>query len=618
MKDISIRNIPKDSIYKEFVVIGNGPSGISLSYMLAGNWPYWNQQKIQRHPDEMLRARLNYADGKISLVEQNLEDLAEGIEGRGTNPVSLLLDSLEHPCADLGMELPSMLEYKSNDQKIVDHVVIGKGPPGGTWHKMDPNVRTLSLASWMSLPGYSYGDWENDQMRRRCSEQKFTSGCKECSVIHETYNNEDSHNNNDSEPDALCCKCTSTLKETEEPLKPLITIPPRRNLSLKRQVSKEVQTRALVSRVAKYYEDYVDKMLLDKYFLNNANVTFIAPLHESVAQQGKFPRARWIVAGINEVTSRPFYYVCRNIVLANGVSDLPNRLGIKGEQMNVHWVKHELPELEKTLERIPEKERAKLKPVLIIGAGLSAADAVTICRNSDIPVIHVYRSKTAGLDKSLPENVYPEYHEVHEMMRDSSRKYDYYTPVPEHSLINVSVDCKGVHRVTVKNINTSELQTFEVSYCAILIGSRPNLGFTSGINKSALRNAICITNSYIIAQNDQHNMSPLTRKLSWLKSLCDKCRKFSFCEKNRREILPNPMDCQKKTIEDSGIGLGLDPAKPVDSKTNQIDVDRYSYEVQNIPFKGIYAMGPLVGDNFVRFIPGGALAITASYHKEND
>lgn len=59
--------------------------------MLAGNWPYWNQQKIQRHPDEMLRARLNYADGKISLVEQNLEDLAEGIEGRGTNPVSLLV-----------------------------------------------------------------------------------------------------------------------------------------------------------------------------------------------------------------------------------------------------------------------------------------------------------------------------------------------------------------------------------------------------------------------------------------------------------------------------------------------------------------------------------------------
>lgn len=177
-------------------------------------------------------------------------------------------------------------------------MVLGKGPPGGTWHKMDPNVRTLSLASWMSLPGYSYGDWENDEMRKRCIEQKFTSGCWKCNLIHvQPTDNDENCNNNESEPDALCCKCTNALKDSEEPLKPLISIPPRRNLSLKRQVSKEVQTRALVSRVAKYYEDYVDKMLLDKYFLNNANVTFIAPLHESVAQQGKFPRARWIVTG---------------------------------------------------------------------------------------------------------------------------------------------------------------------------------------------------------------------------------------------------------------------------------------------------------------------------------
>jgi hypothetical protein len=27
--------------------------------------------------------------------------------------------------------------------------------------------------------------------------------------------------------------------------------------------------------------------------------------------------------------------------------------------------------------------------------------------------------------------------------------------------------------------------------------------------------------------------------------------------------------------------------------------------------RGVYAMGPLVGDNFVRFLQGGALAITA-------
>lgn len=48
----------------------------------------------------------------------------------------------------------------------------------------------------------------------------------------------------------------------------------------------------------------------------------------------------------------------------------------------------------------------------MVGAGLSAADAVTICRSSGIKVIHVYRNRSAGLDKMLPETVYPEYHEV--------------------------------------------------------------------------------------------------------------------------------------------------------------------------------------------------------------
>lgn len=59
---------------------------------------------------------------------------------------------------------------------------------------------------------------------------------------------------------------------------------------------------------------------------------------------------------------------------------------------------------------------------MIIGAGLSAADAVTICRTSGISVIHVYRNRSAGLDKMLPETVYPEYHEVGiDLNHDDSR-----------------------------------------------------------------------------------------------------------------------------------------------------------------------------------------------------
>lgn len=59
--------------------------------MLAGHWPYWIPEKISKHPDELLRARLTYAEPDKSLVEQDLVNLADGLEGRSTNPVSLLV-----------------------------------------------------------------------------------------------------------------------------------------------------------------------------------------------------------------------------------------------------------------------------------------------------------------------------------------------------------------------------------------------------------------------------------------------------------------------------------------------------------------------------------------------
>lgn len=73
------------------IKLGNGPSGITLSYFLAGNWPYWKSEEISQHPDELLRARLRFADENVSLIEHDLHQLAQGLEGRTTNPVSLLV-----------------------------------------------------------------------------------------------------------------------------------------------------------------------------------------------------------------------------------------------------------------------------------------------------------------------------------------------------------------------------------------------------------------------------------------------------------------------------------------------------------------------------------------------
>ena len=48
-------------------LLGNGPSGICLSYMLSGNWPYYNGDQIS---DPLLYDRVAYCGTELSLVEQ--------------------------------------------------------------------------------------------------------------------------------------------------------------------------------------------------------------------------------------------------------------------------------------------------------------------------------------------------------------------------------------------------------------------------------------------------------------------------------------------------------------------------------------------------------------------
>ena len=49
----------------------------------------------------------------------------------------MLFDALAHPDADLGVEQPSLLEWRFRDDLQVDHVVLGKGQPGGAWKVSD-------------------------------------------------------------------------------------------------------------------------------------------------------------------------------------------------------------------------------------------------------------------------------------------------------------------------------------------------------------------------------------------------------------------------------------------------------------------------------------------------
>lgn len=229
----------------------------------------------------------------------------------------------------------------------------------------------------------------------------------------------------------------------------------------------------------------------------------------------------------------------------------------------------------------------------------------------------------------MPQTYFPEYNQVYNMMRNPRSTHEFYHALSESTLKEIK-SLNGKHFVTIQNIKTEECQTFEVSYCAILIGSRPDLSLLQNLNTASLRQQTVLT----VIENDAENIAVRTYRR--LKIFCDKCRHLScFGIKNRNIIInsliddPNgksialrkPCECefsaldQKPKGDDRGVGFGDDPNKPVDCKNNPLAVNKFTNELLNVP--GAYALGPLVGDNFVRFIAGGALSISSALYREH-
>ena len=74
--------------------------------------------------------------------------------------MALLLDALQKPEADLGLKNPSLLEWRHVPEARVDHVVLGRGGPGGIWQSIDGDMLTVSLGGWMELPDLSMSQWQ--------------------------------------------------------------------------------------------------------------------------------------------------------------------------------------------------------------------------------------------------------------------------------------------------------------------------------------------------------------------------------------------------------------------------------------------------------------------------
>jgi len=189
-------------------------------------------------------------------------------------------------------------------------------------------------------------------------------------------------------------------------------------------------------------------------------------------------------------------------------------------------------------------------PLMVVGAGLTAADAITIARSKRIPVIHVFRCKcnnSSLVFHNLPPALFPEYHQVFSMMNgqadpESGGCLQCYTAFQGYE---VSRFCEG-GEVIIKERETKIEKRVKCGGVLVCAGARPILDF----------------------------------------------------------------------LENEGRHLGVKGEKMIiDAASNPVEIDAFSYECTKEP--NLFAMGPLVGDNFVRYLRGGALGITNFIWKSN-
>ncbi|KAJ8710405.1 hypothetical protein PYW07_009771 [Mythimna separata] len=578
--------VSDDIVYKEVVVIGNGPSGMVTSFMLAGNVPYLKEIPEDLPIDEMLRARLSNLPRGQSLYDTDLLELAEGLEGRSQNPIPLLMDNLLRPCADMGIQADSLIEWKYDLEKQIDHIVLGRGPPGGAWHTFPPGVRTLSPAAWLSLPPHA------------------AAGAARLSA----------------------------------------------------------------RAVAKYCRRYVTACKLQKFFRSGVTVTSVTRIPQSGGPRCHNTQcplnAEFCVAGFDTSSCRPFRYVCRRVVVASGGGDRPNTLA---HEVARHAL-HSLAPLERAVQVLSSHASPTPPSVLIVGSGVSAADAVWLSVRAGLHARHLHRTPADALARLEPQ-AYPDYCQVYKMMCDGpSGNHPNYTPYPEHTILEVTPENDPTHklnaddiedyalslkRVKLLNLNTKEVTEIQVYLIGVFIGAKPDLFFLqtnfldcidikidcakcideSKMTKRKIEEKQCFLKNhwhYIKSMLGQSIQSCKSRYLNYseingntdTKCVVPACNKRNN-EKNsidKCQIIPYPNEvkinctCDVVNPYSSGLGFGIDPKKAVDGRANPIAIDRSSHEILNAP-EGMYALGPLTADNFVRFIPGGALAIVSHMHQ---
>lgn len=542
--------------------------------------------------------------------------------------MALLYDKLKHPDGDLGMDSPSCLTWNYDPLKEIDHICIGKAAgPGGAWNDLDGSQLTISPSRWMELPDMSYSDWERQS---KCSNMN-------AGLVFS------SKNSNFSEDNSLLNAYSITNK-------------PYNFKTYLKQISTE-ESRPSMHDVRNYYRDYVKQKNLDKYLLNNATVTSVRPIkcsklvcsssghNQIVCPSSGHNQTLWEVTGLIDKRDRKkasslthkgdlmeFRFVCKHVVLACGANDLHNDLHVKGE--NSRFVLRSIRELEDKIR--DDLQRLQKDPLLVVGSGLSAADAILLAQKYRIKIVHVIRRSVNDSNlifSKLPKKTYPEYQRVYEKMlknrytnlNSATSSNDLATSQEEKLRRPLSHNDLNNIPTTLINESNEKNENCKTNY--ILYDEHQIKCFTSKrtciLVKSNFTNSKhCTANKQLQKQHHQINQ----RLLNEFDEEAE-CATESNENQNclyRKPCLSNEETELKISYACILIGyspdldfmpplilndMAVNPEKMLNTKENPILIDLYTHE--SVKFKTLYAMGPLIGDNFVRFGTGGALAITA-------
>ncbi|XP_040581729.1 oxidative stress-induced growth inhibitor 1 isoform X2 [Lepeophtheirus salmonis] len=529
--------------------------------MLSGNIPYYKGKSA----DEYLHLRLQ-EESDNPLVLQNLEFLSEGLQGRSNNPVSLLFDALAHPDADLGIHKDSLMDWKYDPNFSFSHVVLGRGCPGGTWASMEGEFLTLSLGSWMELPNLKIKEY----IQSICGVDKEGS-------------------------------------------------------------------RVPISAVAEYYKSYVDKMGLFNNFINGVEVTSVTKLRDKDTSGYYYALEDESDSDVSECQTS--FNSCRRCY------------------MDEYSARDE--ELERMMTKI--SSNCSWDPICNPSLYSSpchffnpASSTSTSTSSSSTSPPSTSSSNTLSSNKKDEENEGTLW-KVSGFRKDDNGIFPFTYITPSVVLAAGSYDnsnklkCRGEMEAESRIIRS--LRDFEHHLEEIQESKLPICIIGSGLSAAdavlaALQHKIKVIHSFRRQPHDPNFIYSKLPKVSYPEY--HRFHKMMKFEITSPYYTPIPSTLVKTTALKDGfvritfsdgqivdasflislIGsfsnlsfiegheeLGILPDQPI-SRDNPIYIDTYTHECISHP--GVYAMGPLVGDNFVRFLQGGALAISSDLVKRKE